>query len=958
MADRPVGRQTHVTGGGKGVHRRGEGLNTGPVGLSGGTGSSSSGAGSQTNAGRGSSPGRPSYGQRGSGGGGLKGIIIFLVVLLLGGGGGLTALLSGGSGSGSNGTGGSSSTSSGSSSNASGLSQEGSAILEALLGNSASSEYGGYSAPDLGSHSASGYGSSGSGYSHYGTGSYGTGGYGSGSYGSGSSALGSMLESLLGSGSGYGQDYGSLYDSYGSSGSGSAGTYDSGSSYDAGSLSGGDAGLDLSSLSSLFETTVSSSAAGISSGWNDGQDNRGKLDETVAAGSREKFTRLKGNGRDTVTIMVYMCGTDLEANAGMATSDLKEMASASIADNVNVLVYTGGCTRWRNDVVSSSVNQIYQVGGGGLRRLVDNDGNRAMTDPATLSRFIKWCAKNYPANRNELIFWDHGSGSLSGYGYDQKHSREGSMDLSEIRDAVRSGGVKFDFIGFDACLMATVENALALSDYADYLIASEETEPGTGWYYTNWLSDLSADTGMATTLLGREIIDDFIDMSNRQVRGQSTTLSLVDLAELANTFPEKFSAFSDSASDLIRNKEFKTVSTARNSAREFAVTAKVDQVDLTDMAWKIGNEESMELVRALLGAIKYNRTSSSMCNSYGLSIYFPGSRLSKVDAMVDTYEKLGMDDSFAKCICQYATMQTSGQSAAGGTSSVYDMLSGSGNYGSGGYSSPFGSYSGSGMGTDLLSQMIGSLLSGRSIPENIEGLDAANTRYIKKSGLTEEEILETISSNTLEDSSLQWSIDGEGRHILSLSQEQWDQVSQLTVNMLFDDGEGYVDLGLDNVFSFTLGGDLIGETNRTWISIEGQPVAYYTLGTVMEGETAVSMGLVPALLNGERVNLIIVFDNQNPFGYIAGARRDYIDGETQTQAKAITALKDGDKIDFMCDHYDYDGKYLNSYFLGSQLTVNGAPMISNTDVGEGIALVSYRLTDLYGQQYWTLAIEE
>ena len=586
MADRPVGRQKHVTGGGKGVHKRGEGLNTGPVGLSGGTAGShsSSGSGSQMGSGRRSSGRGLSSGQRGSGGGGLKGIIIFLAVLLLGGGGGLTALLNGGSGStGSSGTSssGSSYGSSGSSSygssydsaeSGSGLSGAGSAILEALLGDSGSSAYSGNSAPDLGSHSASSY--SGSGYSGSG---YSDSGY-SGSD-SGSSSIGSILDALMGSDSGYGSlydtsgysdysgsgSYGS-YDSYGSAGSGSSSVYDSGS------LSGSDTGFDLSSLSSLFGTTVSPSAAGISSGWNDGQDNRGKLDESVAKGSRSKYTKLKGNGRDTVTIMVYMCGTDLEANAGLATSDLKEMASADIADNVNVLVYTGGCSRWRNDVVSSSVNQIYQVGGGGLRRLVDNDGDRAMTDPATLSRFIKWCAQNYPANRNELIFWDHGSGSLSGYGYDQKHSREGSMDLSEIRDAVKNGGVKFDFIGFDACLMATVENALALSDYADYLIASEETEPGTGWYYTNWLSDLSSDTGMSTTSLGRRIIDDFIEVSNKQARGQSTTLSLVDLAELSNTFPEKFSAFSESASSLIENKEFKTVSTARNSAREFAPT--------------------------------------------------------------------------------------------------------------------------------------------------------------------------------------------------------------------------------------------------------------------------------------------------------------------------------------------------------------------------------------------------
>ncbi len=959
MPIRPSGRDIHVTGGGKGVHKKGEGFNTGPVG---GSGRPSSGTGTGPSHSSGSSGGHRASGsggsgnRGGSGGGGLLRLIIIGAIILLGGGGGIGALLGGG-GSGSSGTGTTSQptvtttsgqTSSASSSSASsgtygstGSDKE--SLLEALLGGYASSGYDGYSAPDLGSHTGSGYGSYGSGYDSYGS--------GSGSAGS-SSSFESMLESLLGQGTTGSSGYS------GTSGtSGYGGWADSGSSYDTGTISGTDSGLDLSSFSSLFGGGIAPSAAGITAGWNDGQDNRGKLNQTVAKGSRKKFTSLKGGGKDTVTIMVYMCGTDLESRNGMATADLSEMAAADISDNVNVIVYTGGCSGWRNNVVSSSVNQVYRVRKGGLEPLVENDGDRAMTDPTTLARFIKWCAKAYPANRNELIFWDHGSGSLSGYGYDQKHSREGSMDLSEIRDAIRAGGVNFDFVGFDACLMATVENALALSDYADYLLASEETEPGTGWYYTNWLNALSKDTGMDTLQLGRMIIDDFIEKSSRQAHGQSTTLSLVDLAELSHTFPAKFSAFSKSASSLIENKEFKTVSTARNSAREFAESTGVDQVDLADMAWKIGNEESMAMVDVLLNAVKYNRTSSSMCNSYGLSIYFPSSRLSKVDSMVNTYSKLGMDTDFTKCIRQYATVQTAGQSAAGGTGSVYDMLTGGGSYSSGWYSSPYESSS-SGMGTDLLSQMIGSLLGGRSIPSDIEGLDASNTGYLKNSGLTAEQVTQILQENTLQSGSLRWSADSSGRHILSMPEDQWSQVSSLTVNMLFDDGEGYIDLGHDNVFNFTQGGDLIGETNRTWISINSQPVAYYLIGTVKDGDNLISMGRVPALLNDERVDLIIVFDAQNPYGYIAGARRNYIDGETETLAKALLTLNDGDTLRFLCDYYDYDGNYEKSYFLGEPQVIDGTPLISNTDVGEGGALISYRFTDLYGQEYWTQAIAE
>ena len=67
---------------------------------------------------------------------------------------------------------------------------------------------------------------------------------------------------------------------------------------------------------------------------------------------------------------------------------------------------------------------------------------------------------------------------MSGYGYDEKYSRSGSMNLAEIDKALKDGGVTFDFVGFDACLMATAETALMVGDYADYMIASEEGRAG------------------------------------------------------------------------------------------------------------------------------------------------------------------------------------------------------------------------------------------------------------------------------------------------------------------------------------------------------------------------------------------------------------------------------------------------------------------------------------------------
>lgn len=89
---------------------------------------------------------------------------------------------------------------------------------------------------------------------------------------------------------------------------------------------------------------------------------------------RDKFTAIRGGGKDEVTILVYLCGSDLESQNGMGTADLKEMANATIGDKLNLIVYTGGASRWQNSVVSATSNQIYQIKNGALTRLESSLG--------------------------------------------------------------------------------------------------------------------------------------------------------------------------------------------------------------------------------------------------------------------------------------------------------------------------------------------------------------------------------------------------------------------------------------------------------------------------------------------------------------------------------------------------------------------------------------------------------
>lgn len=686
-------------------------------------------------------------------------------------------------------------------------------------------------------------------------------------------------------------------------------------------------------MSSLFGNLGGGS---VSSGWDNGS-NTGKLDTTVVSGARSKFTNIIGNGQDEVTLMVYLCGTDLESRSKMATSDLQEMINADIAENVNLIVYTGGCRQWQNNALSSQTNQIWQVKNEGITCLEKDLGSYAMTDPDTLSWFIRWCAKNYPANRNSLIFWDHGGGSVSGFGYDEKFASSGSMNLAEIDKALTDGGVKFDFVGFDACLMATTENALMLTKHADYMIASEETEPGIGWYYTNWLTNLSKNTSMPTLEIGKMIVDDFVDTCAQKLRGQSTTLSVVDLAEVEATVPKALANFSADTCKMIENKEYANVSNARSGAREFGSSSKIDQVDLVHLAKNMKTAEGDALVKTLLSAVKYNRTSSNMTNSYGLSIYFPYRKASMVDTAVNTYEQIGMDEEYLECIKAFATMEVSGQAATGGTQSplpsLMDMLGGSSS------SASYGN-------TDMMTQLLGSFLSGNM--GSISGLTSGNTGFLSGRSLDQAAMVEYFAENSFDGSLLQWN---EG--VISIPEEQWELVQTLHANMFYDDGTGYIDLGLDNVYEFDEEGNLLAPEECTWIAVNEQPVAYYHESTVDDGENYSITGRIPVFYNGERGELVVEFTDEDPYGSVVGVRRIYKDGETETLAKTMDAVTDGDTIDFVCDYYSYEGEYLDSYMLGEQLVVDEELVISDVYVDAEAANLTYLFTDIYNQQYWS-----
>lgn len=232
----------------------------------------------------------------------------------------------------------------------------------------------------------------------------------------------------------------------------------------------------------------------------------------------------------------YLCGSDLESGSGCATDDLNELMETELPENVKIVIETGGSSAWQNDLVDAEKLQRFVYSSNGLE-LVDEQPSASMGESDTLSEFLEYAKENYPADKTAVVFWNHGGGSVAGAAFDELYGND-SLTIDEMRTAFNASYAldndkpPFEMIGFDTCLMATVDVASAFSDISRYLVASEETEPGNGWYYSEWVNALAEDTKMDGAELGKAICDAYYHGCEMVGTQDNTTLSVTDLSKL------------------------------------------------------------------------------------------------------------------------------------------------------------------------------------------------------------------------------------------------------------------------------------------------------------------------------------------------------------------------------------------------------------------------------------------
>lgn len=148
------------------------------------------------------------------------------------------------------------------------------------------------------------------------------------------------------------------------------------------------------------------------------------------------------------SVFMYLCGTDLESDKnGAASSNIDEILQASLNSNIKYYIQTGGTNNWEDSRINPEKSQRFIVENGDLL-LVDEFELQNMGEEKTFEDFLRYGLENYSSDKNAVIIWNHGGGSMSGVAFDERFNFD-SLKLSEMSEAFENVNSKFEFVGFD-----------------------------------------------------------------------------------------------------------------------------------------------------------------------------------------------------------------------------------------------------------------------------------------------------------------------------------------------------------------------------------------------------------------------------------------------------------------------------------------------------------------------------
>lgn len=658
--------------------------------------------------------------------------------------------------------------------------------------------------------------------------------------------------------------------------------------------------------------------------------------KTVDAQRSRSYFYPDHSGDKKTVVMEYIIGSNLEDARGSASINIAQMLDAtSRGDGVDFVIQAGGSERWFTKGIKDMSVGRYLISGGEIETAEMMDNSTCMSEPDKLSDFIIWAKEKYPADRYMLVLWDHGGGFASGYGVDDLNPRDdaSTMSSSEIIKAVgtasKKTGIKFDMIGFDACLMQDVEMAKAFEPYADYYLASQETEPAYGWFYTDGFGRLAEDPTLSTETFGEMMVSSYDQLYRKQNNGEAQpdyTLSLIDLTLIDGVHDRLEELYAESTTG-IRNKPevFADLSAARNGAYEFQDMQQVDLINYltrlkkADYKQQVARDSEIDEFIDAVNACVVCRNADSAEGINGISVDFPYAYLSEYSGDRDQLKKAGYTTQrvfFDNFLSVIASMNKP------------DIKS--------------------------LSDVWKTIKSGKNLSDY-----TGESWYIK--AYDDYDTADMFIDIPVEEQ--------DGAYLPQLPEKTWDTIldTRVMAYMAADDGDMY--LGQEHFAKKSADGRPLVYMNGRWVTIGGKLVCYENTSAQETEEGLVYKGKVRARLNGlENITLHIEWDPVKPgeeddgglTGHVSGYEKDSEELEFFMK-KGLEHLNTGDTIEFIFDYYDEEGERVKTAPYGGTVRIVSENTLSVKDqeFEPGTELKCYGiLTDIYQRELMTEVINK
>lgn len=227
------------------------------------------------------------------------------------------------------------------------------------------------------------------------------------------------------------------------------------------------------------------------------------------------------------TAFVYMAAdNDLSQ---WADSDLVELESVGSDDELAIIVQL--------DKPSVGAKRLYVQNGSSA--VLQDLGITDMCDWHTLSEFLEWGIRYYPAERYCVILWDHGTGWTGtvqrSFGTDWSSGNKLSIADGDLRKAVATAhqytGETIELFAFDACLMQMVEVLRELYGYAQVCVAPQTVCPLQGFKYDSIFSTIKSYPGIGVYDLAANMVALNVEYYTNV---QAVAFSAVDVDDIVN----------------------------------------------------------------------------------------------------------------------------------------------------------------------------------------------------------------------------------------------------------------------------------------------------------------------------------------------------------------------------------------------------------------------------------------